>query len=80
MAHENKVLKSIETPGGDRCVDLFRRPEGTFGFEEYRREIEDGRGWQPIGCHGGRSFTTEKAALEKAFALVPWLKDAAGAD
>lgn len=80
MAHENKVSRSIETPGGDRCVDLFQRPDGTFGYEEYRREIEDGRGWQPIGFHGDRSFATQKAALDDALTLVHWLKGFAGAD
>ena len=37
MAHANRVLRSIETDDGGRCVDLFARPDGTFGFEEYRR-------------------------------------------
>jgi hypothetical protein len=44
MAHANRVLRSIETDDAARCVDLFVRPDGTFGFEEYRRDIEDGRG------------------------------------
>ena len=26
---------------GMRCVDLFRRPDGTFGYEEFRRDPED---------------------------------------
>lgn len=78
MAHENKVLRSIETPGGDRCVDLFQRPDETFGFEEYRREIEDGRGWQPIGFYAERSFESEKAAMDDALRTVPWLNDNMG--
>jgi len=28
----------------DRCVDVFARPDGTFGFEEFRRDPED-MGW-----------------------------------
>lgn len=35
----NKVLRSVETPDGDRCVDIFRRPDGTFGFAVFRREV-----------------------------------------
>ena len=27
------VLESIENAEHDRCVDLFRRPDGSFGFE-----------------------------------------------
>jgi len=73
MAHINKVLRSIETPGGDRCVDLFRRPDGSFGFEEYRRELEDGQGWFPIGFHDGKIYPSESDALEAAQKDVVWL-------
>ncbi len=78
MAHVNKVVRSINTPDGGRCVDIFTRPDGTFGFEEFRRDVEDLRGWFPIGGHGDRSFTTAEAAFHQALAAVPWLKDAAG--
>lgn len=74
MAHTNKVLRSIETPDGDRCVDLFVRPDGTYGFEEYRRELEDGRGWYPIGFHADKTFPDPESALEKSLESVPWLK------
>jgi len=36
-----KVLASPSTPAVDRCVDIFSRPDGTFGFEEFRRDPED---------------------------------------
>ena len=45
MAHENKVMKSINAHDSSICVDIFRRPDGTFGFEEYRRDLEDAMGW-----------------------------------
>ena len=77
MAHQNKVLRSIETPDGGRCVDLFRRPDGTFGFEEYRREIEDGHGWFPIGFHAEGVYDSEQAAFGEALRRVAWLKDVA---
>ena len=35
------VLASHQTPEADRCVDIFSRPDGTFGFEEFRRDPED---------------------------------------
>ena len=75
MAHENKVTRSINAPDGGRCVDIFRRPDNTFGFEEFRRDVEDPRGWFPIGGHGDRSFTTAEDAFLKALAAVAWLKD-----
>jgi len=73
MAHANKVVRSIETPDGGRCVDLFRRPDGSFGFEEYRRDPEDGSGWFAIGFHAGAVFATEAAALTEARRRVGWL-------
>lgn len=75
MAHENKVLRSIETPDGGRCVDLFIRPDGSYGFEEYRRDSEDGRGWFPIGFFSGKIFSAEQDALDDAVSRVPWLMD-----
>eukprot|EP01037_Dinobryon_pediforme_P022706 gene22706-23943_t len=76
MAHVNKVLKSINEAGAGRCVDIFRRPDGSIGFEEFRRDVEDTRGWFPIGGHANRLFADETAALEAALAAVPWLRQA----
>ncbi len=76
MAHPHKVLRSIEMADGGRCVDLFRRPDATYGFEEYRLDAEDGRGWFPIGGHAGGVFATETDALDEARARVVWLEDA----
>jgi hypothetical protein len=73
MAHTNKVTRSIETPDGGRCVDLFQRPDGSFGFEEYRRDPEDGSGWYPIGFHTEASFASEAAALAEARQRIGWL-------
>ena len=58
MAHANKVSRSIETGDGGRCVDIFVRPDGSWGFEEYRRDVEDARGWFPIGGHARKVFGT----------------------
>lgn len=76
MAHANKVMRSINAPGETLCVDLFRRPEGDFGFEEYRRDPEGPQGWRPVGHHGGARFATEAAALAAARAAVAWLDEA----
>jgi hypothetical protein len=35
------VFDSVENDEHDRCVDLFRRPDGSFGFEAFRRDVED---------------------------------------
>ena len=73
MAHRNRVLQSIETDDGGRCVDLFVRADGTFGFEEYRRDSEDGLGWFPIGGYASVVFVTPSAARTAALAAITWL-------
>ncbi len=70
------VLRSIETEDGMRCVDIFRRDDGSFGFDEYRRDPEDSRGWQTAGGYGGKRYTTQDQALDGAIACVPWLREA----
>ncbi len=68
-----KVLASPSTPSVDRCVDIFSRPDGTFGFEEFRRDPEDMGAWTPIAYYSGREFPTEADAVAAARAAVPWL-------
>jgi hypothetical protein len=80
MAHANRVLRSIETADAGRCVDVFVRPDGTFGFEEYRRDIEDGRGWYPIGFDAPGRYETADGALQDALAKVAWLRGVIDAD
>lgn len=73
MAHQNKVMKSINGFDDSVCVDIFMRPDGSFGFEEFRRDIEDARGWFPIGHYSARVFTSQEAAFEAACASIVWL-------
>jgi hypothetical protein len=67
------VVASPSTPAVDRCVDIFRRPDDTFGFEEFRRDPEDMGAWTPVAYYSGREFETEAAAVAAARAAVPWL-------
>lgn len=73
MAHINKVMKSINAYDDSTCVDIFMRPDGSFGFEEYRRDIEDARGWFPIGYYSTQVFETAEEALIDAKASIRWL-------
>ena len=74
----NRVLASFENPEHDRCVDVFLRDDGTFGFEEYRRDPEDLRGWFPLRRYSRQVFAAEGHALAQARASVPWLGDIDG--
>ena len=70
---KNLVLRSIETPDGQVCVDIFRRPDGTHGFAAFRRDSEDGRGWYALGADGGLAFGSEEEALAEAARQYPWV-------
>src|SRR5262245_27413045 len=70
------VLSSIENAEHDRCVDLFRRPDGSFGFEEFRRDVEDAGSWTPVAYYSGRAYASKAAALDAAIKVVAWLAGA----
>lgn len=72
MAHAHTVLHSVNLDGDAICVDIFRRVDGTFGFDEFRRDPEDGRGWYSIGHFGGRVYACEQDAIDAAMATVGW--------
>ena len=67
------VLASYQTPEADRCVDVFSRPEGTFGFEEFRRDPEDRGVWTPAAYYSRQEFGTIAAVRSAAKSAVPWL-------
>jgi hypothetical protein len=54
-------------------VDLFERPDRTFGFEEFRRDVEDAGLWTPVSFYSGIAYDTSGAALEAALKTVDWL-------
>ena len=69
------VLTSLETEDGARCVDLFRRPDSTFGYEEFRRDPEDRGAWTPVRFASGLSYASFEKARAAATAAVVWLAD-----
>lgn len=67
------VLASLENETHDRCVDLFRRLDGSFGFEEFRRDPEDAGAWTPVQHYAGTRFATRDEAMAAARRAVRWL-------
>lgn len=67
------VFDSVENAEHDRCVDLFRRPDGSFGFEEFRRDVEDAGAWTPVAFCSAGTYDSGGAALAAAIARVVWL-------
>jgi hypothetical protein len=73
------VMESIENGEHDRCVDLFRRPDGSFGFEAFRRDVEDAGLWTAVAYHSGAAYASKEAALRAAVDAVGWLAEALAA-
>jgi hypothetical protein len=69
------VVTSIENRERDRCVDLFARPDGSYGFEEFRRDAEDAGRWTPVQFFSAMAYVSGAAALQAAEAAVPWLAE-----
>ena len=72
------VFDSVENDEHDRCVDLFRRPDGSFGFELFRRDVEDEGRWTPVAYYAGGTYASHEAAVTAAMAAVVWLAEAVG--
>ena len=68
-------MQSINAADGSLCVDVFLRPDGSFGFDEFRRDPEDPRGWYSIGHYGDEVFATADDAKAAANRNVAWLAE-----
>jgi len=67
------VLASRESADGLRCVDTFRRPDGSFGFEEFRRDPEDMGAWTPVAYFSSAAYASRVEADAAAERAVSWL-------
>ena len=73
-----RVVASPSTPTRDRCVDIFERPDGSFGFEEFRRDVEDMGAWTPLAYYSVQVYPTFETALAAVRGHVTWLSDVLG--
>lgn len=67
------VIDSINDDAGRRCVDIFQRADGSWGFEEYRRDPEDGGKWTVIGHYADQLHDTREVATRAAQSRIGWL-------
>ena len=74
------LVASYENPERDRCVDVFARDDGSFGFEEWRREPEDPGNWYRARYFAATIYATAAEAISEARAKVPWFGALAPAD
>ena len=76
MVLNKRIKKTIYHPTEKRRVEIYRREDGTYGFEEWHfSEHETERCWIPTG----RRFVTIAETLEiaenEARARIDWLID-----
>ena len=67
------VFVSVENFEHDRCVDIFSRADGSYGFEEFRRDVEDRGQWTPIQYYSDIIYVSPADALDTAERCVSWL-------
>jgi hypothetical protein len=69
------VLTSLEDADGFRCVDIFVRLDGTFGFKEFRRDPEDAGRWTLVGDYSHHIYRTKDEALRAAASSLRWFAE-----
>jgi hypothetical protein len=50
------VFAIIENNEHARCVDIFVRPDKSFGFEEFQRDVEDAGNWTPTAYFSSLTY------------------------
>lgn len=68
----DRVVDSIENLEKDYCVDIFVRDDGTFGFEEWRREPEDPGKWYRARYYASAVYRSAADAVADARLKVEW--------
>ena len=69
------VIRSINNSDQSLCVDIFKRNDKTYGFEEYRRDKETHDGWYKVSVYENNIYLTEKEAFADACKYVHWLRE-----
>jgi len=70
---KTKVIKSYNNEDESMCVDIFVRPDGSWGFEQYRRDFEEGR-WFPISNYQSGTYSDESAVRKEAAKEISWFR------
>ena len=77
----NRSLRISTREIGNRCVDIFSRPDGTYGFEEHRRVPKTWvRGLRSAttrvaNTNGDRSIAAAKSSVSPAWSTLGSLSD-----
>jgi hypothetical protein len=76
MAKNYRVINSFENQQRNKCVDIIQVEDGTFRFQEWRRDCEDLHGWFLLQDSLPIAYNTEEKAVSSATKTIIWLRDA----
>jgi len=66
--------QTLSSRDGSRKVEIFERPNGTFGFTELKYSDEEDA-WFPVGKYSESIVHSLDAAVAEACGRVRWLSD-----
>jgi hypothetical protein len=66
------IVKTLTKPDGSHRVEIFRRLDGTFGFEESQWDGDESC-WVPFGRYSESFTPSQEEALREAHGRVAWL-------
>jgi len=75
MKKNYRVTRSFDNPEKNRCVDIIQTTDGTFQFQEWRREPEDISGWFLLQDSSPNTFGSEAQAILAAKLAVVWFEE-----
>jgi hypothetical protein len=75
----SSVIAALHNDDAHRCVKIIKGPDGTFGFQEFRRDPEDAGGWTLVRENPPGTYATQVQAVAAAKDEVAWLGEMASA-
>lgn len=73
MTKDYRVIKSLENNERNKCVDIIQTADGSFRFQEWRRDTEDVHGWFLLHDSQPCTYESEVSAVNAARTVVGWL-------
>jgi len=72
MPKNYRVTKSVDNQELNRCIDIIELQDGSYRFQEWRREPEDISGWFLMLDSYPNIFMSEAEAITAAKRAVTW--------
>ena len=68
----SRVMATLHNDDAHRCVKIIEGSDGTFGFQEFRRDPEDAGGWTLVRESPPGTYATQVQAVAAAKNEVAW--------